>query len=320
MISVIVPVYNVEKYLDQCIQSIIGQTYKDFELILVDDGSTDNSGKMCDTYKEYDNRIQVVHKKNGGLSDARNKGTELAIGTYVTYIDSDDYVSDDYLGTLYNLVVKYNADIAVTGIERFYDGDKPIGRSGRRGENCFDGIEALKRVLYQNGMDTSACALLIKKEIAFINKFPISKYHEDDYTTYKYYLAAERVALSSSNQYYYRQRRSSIMHSFGQASLDELDAADNLVNELEKISADLGKAARAKKYSDYCQVLLSDNDIKKNEPNTYRRIKEFISSYNFKMLLDNNARKKNRIAAMCMIMGEGILRKIYCLKRSKEAE
>ena len=110
------------------------------------------------------------------------------------------------------------------------------------------------------------------------------------------------------------------MHSFGQASLDELDAADNLVNELERISGDLGKAAKAKKYSDYCQVLLSDDDIKRKDPNTYKRIKRFIKSYNIKMLLDNNARKKNRIAAMCMIMGDGMLRKIYRLKCSKEAE
>lgn len=119
MISVIVPVYNVEKYLDKCVQSILKQTYKDFELILVDDGSPDNSPQMCDEYAQKDKRVKVIHKANGGLSDARNVGTLNASGQYVTYIDSDDYVSNDYLEVLNWLIIKYNADIAVTGISVF---------------------------------------------------------------------------------------------------------------------------------------------------------------------------------------------------------
>lgn len=117
MISVIVPVYNVEKYLDKCIQSILGQTYKDFELILVDDGSTDNSGKMCDEYAQNDSRIRVIHKANGGLSEARNYGTLAAHGTHLTYIDSDDYVCKDYLKGLFMLKEQYKTDISVLGIQ-----------------------------------------------------------------------------------------------------------------------------------------------------------------------------------------------------------
>ena len=103
-VSVIVPVYNVEKYLDECVNSIINQSYSNLEIILVDDGSSDTSGQKCDTYKAVDNRIKVIHKKNGGLSDARNVGIEIATGEYISFIDSDDYVSEIFIESLVNKV------------------------------------------------------------------------------------------------------------------------------------------------------------------------------------------------------------------------
>lgn len=109
LISVIVPIYNVEKYLARCVDSIVNQTYKDFELILVDDGSPDNSGKICDEYAKKDSRIKVVHKKNGGLSDARNAGMAVATGEYISFIDSDDYVSDDFFECLLDVMNKKTA-------------------------------------------------------------------------------------------------------------------------------------------------------------------------------------------------------------------
>ena len=113
LISVVVPVYNVEKYIDKCINSIINQTYKNLEIILVDDGSPDNCGNICDEYAKKDNRIIVIHKENGGLSDARNTGIEVSKGKYITFIDSDDYISDNYVSFLYNLIIEYKADISI---------------------------------------------------------------------------------------------------------------------------------------------------------------------------------------------------------------
>ena len=110
-ISVIVPVYNVEKYLTKCVDSIMNQTYKDLEIILVDDGSTDNSGKICDEYVKKDKRFKVIHKKNGGLSDARNVGIKNSTGEYLSFIDSDDYIDNDMIECLYNACIKNNADI-----------------------------------------------------------------------------------------------------------------------------------------------------------------------------------------------------------------
>ncbi len=113
LISIIVPVYNVEQYLEKCVKSIIRQTYKNIEIILIDDGATDSSGKICDKLKLKDNRIKVIHKENGGLSDARNAGLKVAKGEYIGFVDSDDYIKEDMFETLYNLNKKYNSEISI---------------------------------------------------------------------------------------------------------------------------------------------------------------------------------------------------------------
>lgn len=121
LISVIVPIYNVEKYLARCVDSIVNQTYKNLEIILVDDGSPDRCPKMCDDYAEKDSRIKVVHKKNGGLSDARNAGMAVATGEYISFIDSDDYVSDDFFECLLDVMNKENSDIAECSVVKLYE-------------------------------------------------------------------------------------------------------------------------------------------------------------------------------------------------------
>ena len=124
LISVIVPIYNVEKYLERCVESIINQTYKNLEIILVDDGSPDNCPQMCDDYAKKDSRIKVVHKKNGGLSDARNAGMKVATGEYVSFIDSDDYISLDFYETLLETIVDNDSDIVECSVVKFYENGK----------------------------------------------------------------------------------------------------------------------------------------------------------------------------------------------------
>ena len=120
-ISVIVPVYNIEHYIEECIKSILNQTFKEFELLLVDDGSTDSSLNICRGYEKKDNRIKVIHKKNGGLSDARNVGIEKACGKYICFIDGDDFIANDTLENMYNLILKNNSQIAVCNMVRYYE-------------------------------------------------------------------------------------------------------------------------------------------------------------------------------------------------------
>ena len=302
MISVIVPVYNVERYLDKCVQSILVQTYKDFELILVDDGSPDNCPQMCDYYAKKDKRVRVIHKENGGLSDARNAGTAIAIGDYVTYIDSDDFVSREYLHTLWSLKEKYTSDITVVGMCLVKENEKPIIKAIKK-EYCYSGEEALEKMLYQNTLDTSACAILLPIELAKRTLFPYGKYHEDEFTTYKYYANSNRVVVTTEKHYFYLQRAGSIMHNFGKANMDELDAADNLVFFCKENYPHLVKAAESKKFSDYCQVLLASKNLKKYYLNVYQRIKIYLNKKKYQILFDKETRTKNKVAAVFVIIG-----------------
>ena len=120
LVSIVVPVYNISDYVGKCISSLVKQTYKNIEIVLVDDGSTDGSGNVCEIYAKEDRRIKVVHKKNGGLSDARNKGIRSAVGTYVSLVDGDDFVDEDYIEKQYETLKKYNADIAITSHKVIY--------------------------------------------------------------------------------------------------------------------------------------------------------------------------------------------------------
>ena len=314
MISVIVPVYKVEKYLDKCVRSILKQTYKNFELILVDDGSPDKCPQICDNYAVKDKRVRVLHKKNGGLSDARNEGTKIALGSYVTYIDSDDYVSETYLAILVELLEKYQADISVVGIEIFNENDYPKGEKNTT-EYVYSGEKALEKMLYQDTLDTSACAMLIPTKIALENPFPVGMYHEDEFTTYKYYSSVNKVAVTTMKQYFYLQRRGSIMHVFGKASMDELDAADNLVNLCDKNYPDLIKAAESKKFSDYCQVVLSSSNIKKEYCDAYSHILTYLKSKRMQIIFDKKCRRKNRIAALLLLLGVAPLYQVDKFRR-----
>ena len=147
LISIVVPIYNVEKYLEKCINSIIIQTYKNIEIILVNDGSTDSSGKICDIYLKKDKRIKVIHKKNGGLSDARNVGIENAKGKYIAFIDSDDFIDSDFIEILYNLIIEYNADVSCCKCNVIYKKNKK--QQVEEKINIFTNYEAINEMLYQ---------------------------------------------------------------------------------------------------------------------------------------------------------------------------
>ncbi len=213
LISVIVPVYKVENYLDRCLKSIMEQTYKNLEIILVDDGSPDNSGKMCDEWAKKDGRIIVIHKENGGLSDARNEGTKAATGEYITYIDSDDYILKDYIEHLYINLVKYGADISCCDFERV---DRYIVDFDQESENisCISGREACSEMLTEHGVYfVIAPCKLYKLSIAQKYEFPKGLLNEDEATTYKYLYESEKVCISNKKLYGYFQNQSGIMHN-----------------------------------------------------------------------------------------------------------
>lgn len=214
-ISVIVPIYNVEKYLARCVRSICNQTYRNLEIILVDDGSPDNSGAMCDQFAEMDSRIRVVHKKNGGLSDARNAGIEVATGDYIAFLDSDDWVDPTWLEVLFNLCEKHDAEIAECSFRNFYPG-KIHEETDCTGEVMeFTPVEAMESNLDWRFCKPVAWNKLYRADIVGDIRYPVGKIHEDEFTTHHFYLAAKKIVyIDMSLLNYERRNMGSITASF----------------------------------------------------------------------------------------------------------
>lgn len=202
LISIVVPVYNVADYLNECVDSLLAQKYKDVEIILVDDGSTDNSGKICDEYSKKNRIIRVIHQKNGGLSAARNKGLSVAKGKYICFVDSDDYVLPGYLDEMLKVVKKKNADICVCGFGETIPQEKTIS-----GQDAT--IQFLTK---QENLDILAWNKLYRLSIFknFDITYPEGKNNEDNLTTYKLYAHANKVSYIAKSLYYYRERENSI--------------------------------------------------------------------------------------------------------------
>lgn len=210
----IVPVYNVEKYLRKCVESIKNQTYQNLEIILVDDGSPDNCGEICDELAKSDSRIRVIHKENGGLSDARNAGMDASTGDYIGFVDSDDFVDEDFYETLVDNLEKYNADISCCRYSNVWeDGKKePVGNDGE--VHIYEGLEALKEYLYGKAMDPFACNKLYKAEllgnaIYSDNYFRFIKgiLSEDNPFCIELYKKTNTVVLVGASKYNYPQAR-----------------------------------------------------------------------------------------------------------------
>lgn len=198
MVSVIVPVYKVESYLDRCVQSILCQSFSDFELILVDDGSPDNCGKICDEYARKDSRIKVIHKKNGGLSEARNYGIDSATGEWLFFLDSDDWIHPQTIEKLYEAAVENNVSVSMCGYSET-NGESPAVDVSEKAEMW------LPKELYLKHRITStiACAKLYKKECFKNIRYPIGKLHEDEFVTYRVLFEQEKIAFIDQPYYAY---------------------------------------------------------------------------------------------------------------------
>lgn len=210
-ISVIVPVYNVEKYLARCVDSILAQTYENLEVILVDDGATDRSGLICDEFASKDSRVKVIHKKNGGLSSARNAGLETAAGEYIAFVDSDDWIEPDAYAHMMQLMKKHQVKLVCGGR---YDvsgktGERTVGLCPKR-EEVISGEELAGRIFLWDGCDSSACDKLYHRSLLEHFRYPEGKVCEDVPVTYKIVLQAERVAMSDRPFYNYYHRAGSI--------------------------------------------------------------------------------------------------------------
>ncbi len=208
-LSIIVPIYNVEKYLPKCLDSIINQTYENIEIILVDDGSEDNCGNVCEEYAKKDKRIIVIHKENGGLSDARNAGIKIATGEIITYLDSDDYVDKDMYENMIKQLKEENGDIVICGTKIDFENGKTKIKVNKQKE-ILDKKEALIKLNSFSSFDMSVCNKIYKREIILGIEFPINKKSEDYFVMYQYFDKASKIVIIPEAKYHYYQRSNSI--------------------------------------------------------------------------------------------------------------
>lgn len=223
LISVIVPVYKVEAYLDRCVQSIVDQTYTNLEIILVDDGSPDRCPQMCDEWAKRDERIRVVHKENGGLSDARNAGMEIARGEYVAFVDSDDWIALHYVERLYAAIQETGVKLAACGV-RFVESETDgIAEEKTDNLDVYLAEEALAPEGWKK-IRAVAWNKLYHRLLLEGEAYPVGRHHEDEFFTYRIVDKAQRVVFVDEQLYFYLQRQGSIMRGFTMKRLDALDA------------------------------------------------------------------------------------------------
>lgn len=267
LISIIIPVYNVEKYLKRCLESVINQTYRNLEIILVDDGSKDSSGKICDEYAEQDKRIKVIHKKNGGASSARNMGLDIAQGNYIGFIDSDDWIELDMYEYLHKLIVSLNVDIAMC---EYVCVKKEIKYKKKKEDiKVYEDINIFNFFYRMNGEKSfySVWNRLYKKDCVEKIRFLENKITEDVDYTYNAYKRAKKVAVSNLSKYYYFINNYGVTRGrLSYKDLDLLTIWDNLV-EQEKGTKNYQNTVLNRKratFTLYCKGLLYgvDSEVK----------------------------------------------------------
>lgn len=227
LISVIVPIYKVETYIHTCIQSILNQTYKNLEIILIDDGSPDNCGKICDEYKLLDSRIKVIHKNNGGLSEARNYGINAASGDYLLFIDSDDYIETTMCEILLSNALKFNTDITICNFYYTHPNKKQLNHtSSNKSIQLLNNIEALQEYFLNYSVDLNVAWNKLYKRHLFIGKnsikFPVGKLYEDTYIMYKLFYISKKILRLNIPLYYYTQRDNSITSKVSKKNISDI--------------------------------------------------------------------------------------------------
>lgn len=303
LISVVIPIYNVEQYILRCVDSVLNQTYQNLEIILVDDGSPDNCPKICDEYAVKDNRVRVIHKQNGGLSSARNAGIDVAEGEYITFIDSDDYVTPDYVETLYNAICEDKTDLAIGSHRAVYDNGTVIDRSNNR--RCtLSSQDALKCVLYDDGIDVSAWAKLYKTELFSDIRYPEGRLYEDAATTYKLIDKANRVSLDSKVIYNYMIRSNSIAAgAFSPKKMDLITSTREMCDYIKSKYPTLEKAANRRLVYAYLSTLSQLAQSKKAFPNEQKELMSFLKANGGSILKDKSVPSRDKLGILAAKFG-----------------
>ena len=320
LISVIVPVYNVERYLEKCVNSIVNQTYKNLEIILVNDGATDSSGDLCDKLAMIDNRIKVYHKENGGLSDARNYGVERATGEYVGFVDSDDYIDAEMYEKLYEAIKKENVDVAECSLKVIYPGKIELF-TDEKYYKVLGKTEYLEEYLTIKKIFGSVWTKLIKSDVAKKLVFPKGKLYEDTYYAYDLINIANSFVLIDSPSYNYLMRENSITNSkFNPRIFDLIEIVEKFHKMTYENYPSLKEAADCRKMYAYFSVLnsiLLEENYRDNE--YYSEILSYFKR-NYISLLKNKYINHNRKLSVILIkLNIDLYRKVLMKYKKKIA-
>lgn len=311
MISVLVPVYNVEKYLRRCIDSILAQTYTDYEIILVNDGSTDQSGALCDAYgAEYD-CIRVIHQANAGLAQVRNVSVAAARGEYITFVDSDDAIEPTYLETLMGDLQETASDLSICSWCEVSDDGVRTDLSWdqkEKGLQVWETEQAAKTLLYQKGIDNNMWGKLYAAELLEGVVFPAGKVYEDIAVAYQIFLKAKKVCYRPAALYRYTCNTSGISQSvFTPKRMDLIDNVEAMYADVEKRFSDYRSAARSRLLRAYIHVYLQIPDSADYQP-YMRRVFSGIRKNCFAVAADPEAKRGTRMAAVLACVHPVLLR------------
>lgn len=314
LISVIIPVYKVEEYLGRCVNSILEQLYNNLEIILVDDGSPDNCGRICDEYAKKDDRVKVIHKKNGGLSDARNVGINEATGKYLVFVDSDDYVTNDYISYLYNIMKGSDSDIGICKVKVVNDGNEKSVNNKKSDIKKYTVKEAFENLLYDEGIEVAAYGKIYPRNYFSDIEFPVGQKYEDVAIIYKLFEKANLIAYGDKECYYYFRRLGSISQSgFNSGEIDYIQNTEKMLNHVEKKYTDLEMAVkRFRLYSKFriLRILLfSKRKDEKLQQETVRYIRN-----NYKEVLRNRRSPiRDKFAIITLLLGVPVFKMVWYL-------
>lgn len=224
MVSVIIPIYNVEKYLEKCVESVLCQTYQNLEVILVDDGSPDGCGAICEEYAQKDKRVRVIHKENGGLSDARNAGLDVCKGDCILFVDSDDCIHPQMIERLYDLLMKYQADMAICSFQDIEENEMPhYAKYDAQGkEYCFEKENIMNQLQSRNLLTVVAWNKIYKTRLFENIRYPKGYIHEDEFVIHKLLHLCTRTVYTEEKLYYYRKRGDSIMGNISPKKIQDI--------------------------------------------------------------------------------------------------
>lgn len=303
LISVIIPIYNVEKYLKKCITSVINQDYKNLDIILVDDGSTDSSGYIAEQLALKDDRITVIHQTNQGLSSARNHGLEKMNGSYVTFIDSDDYVANDYVSYLYGLIHENNCQLAICSLIDTFEKTGVKKDCGNGQEMVISGKDCIRKMCYHDLVDTCAYAKLGAASLYKGFQFPVGKLFEDIGSTYQLFLKCDRVACGFKGKYYYVIRDNSITTAlFSPSKLDLLEMTDKMARDVTAVYPDLYSATLRRQV--YARFSTLNQTLGTKSGQYYQKqLISFIKSNKREILTDPNTPKRDKTAYYMLSLG-----------------